>query len=124
MKLKLALTAFILGLTILTTGCSPIEIQARDTAAALQGVLKVAMPQYETTCEANPNQQICNLINNGISAQNALLTAGETFCGWNPALPPPNPDTTPCVEQKGATALLKAAIGNAAAFTIEIKGAI
>jgi hypothetical protein len=122
--MKYILTTVVLALALATTACSPIEMKARDTAAALQGALTVAQAQYKSTCSINPNQQVCEVINNGVSAQNGLLTAGETYCGWSVIAPPPNPDTTPCVPNKNATALLTAAIANAANLTLEIKGAI
>jgi hypothetical protein len=104
-------------------GCSPLENQARDTAAALSGSIVAAQTQYQASCTANPKQQICDLINRGVSGENALITAVETYCGWTPTLAPPDP-TAKCVPVKSAQAALQAAIANAATLTLQIKGAI
>jgi hypothetical protein len=104
-------------------GCSPIENRARDTAAALGGSIVAAQTKYQASCTANPGQQICQIINKGVSGENALITAVETYCGWPAAGGPPDPAAT-CVPVKSAQAALEAAIANAAALTLQIKGAI
>jgi hypothetical protein len=104
-------------------GCSPIENRARDTAAALSGAIVAAQTQYQASCVANGKQDVCQLINRGVSGENALITAVETYCGWGPSLVPPDPTAT-CVPVKSAQAGLEAAIANAATLTLEIKGAI
>src|ERR1039457_691617 len=104
-------------------GCSPIENQARDTAAALSGSIVAAQTKYQASCAANPTQEICQVINRGVSGGNALLTAVETYCGWTPTLAPPEPAAT-CVPVKSAQAALQAAIANAGTLTLQIKGAI
>jgi len=104
-------------------GCSPIENQARDTAAALSGAIVAAQTQYQATCVANPNEQVCQLINKGVAGENALITAVETYCGWTASIVPPDPTAT-CVPVKSAQAALEVAITNASTLTLEIKGAI
>jgi hypothetical protein len=104
-------------------GCSPIENQARDTAAALSGAIVAAQTQYQASCIANPNQQVCQLIDRGVAGENALITAVETYCSWTPGVAPPDP-TAQCVPVKSAQAALEAAITNASTLTLEIKGAI
>jgi hypothetical protein len=104
-------------------GCSPIENQARDTAAALSGSIIAAQTKYQASCAANINQEVCQLINRGVSGENALITAVETYCGWTPTLAPPDAAAA-CVPVKSMQAGLQAAITNAAALTLEIKGAI
>jgi len=104
-------------------GCSPLENQARDTAAALSGSIVAAQTKYQASCAANPAQEICQVINRGVSGENALITAVETYCGWAPTLAPPDPAAT-CVPVKSAQAALQAAIANAATLTTQIKGAI
>ena len=103
-------------------GCSPIEQNARDTAAALGGVLTAAQTQNQS-CITTPTQPNCVLITKGIDAQNLLITASETYCGWNPLNPPTNPNE-PCVPVKGALPALQAAVSNAVLLTTEIKGII
>jgi hypothetical protein len=104
-------------------GCSPIENRARDTAAALSGAIVAAQAQYEASCASNPNQQVCQLINRGVSGENALITAVETYCGWTPTVAPPDA-TAQCVPVKSAQSALEIAIANASTLTLEIKGAI
>jgi len=103
--------------------CSPLENQARDTAAALGGSIAAAQTKYQAACTANPAQEICQVINRGASAENALITALETYCGWSATEAPPDPNAK-CVPVKSAEAALRAAIANAATLTAQIKGAI
>jgi hypothetical protein len=110
-------------LTMATVACSPLEQQARNTAAALQGVIVAAQAKYHDSCVGNPSQNVCQLINKGISGQNALITAGETYCGWSPSAPPADPNAK-CVPVKGAEAALRSGISNATQLTLEIKGAL
>jgi hypothetical protein len=118
------LAVVLLGLSMLVMlGCSPIENRARDTAAALSGAVVAAQTQYQATCSANANQEVCRVINRGVAGENALITAVETYCGWATAAAPPDPTAT-CVPVKSAQAALEAAIANAATLTLEIKGAI
>jgi hypothetical protein len=104
-------------------GCSPLENQARDTAAALSGSIVAAQTKYQASCAANPAQEICVVINRGVSGENALITAIETYCGWSSANTPPDPSAT-CIPVKSAQAGLQVAISNAASLTLQIKGAL
>lgn len=104
-------------------GCSPLENQARDAAAALSGSIIAAQTRYQASCTANPSQQVCQAINRGVSGENALITAVETYCGWAVTPAPPDPNAK-CVAVKSAQAVLQAAIANAAALTVQIKGAL
>lgn len=103
--------------------CSPVESEARDAAAALSGSIVAAQTKYQGSCTANPSQQICQAINRGVSGENALVTAVETYCGWAVTAAPPDPNTK-CVPVKSAQAALQTAIANAAALTLQIKGAL
>lgn len=103
------------------TAC-PAEKPARDTAAALQGSLTAAQAKYQTSCKANPSQNVCQLINRGVSAQNALITALETYCGWS-VQAPPDPSAK-CVPVNNAKDALNAALANARQLTVEIKGVV
>src|SRR5271155_3896731 len=116
---KLAIPLILL--TLLTTACSPIEQQARNTAAALQGALTAAQAQYLTECTASPKDAPCVTINQAVAGQNALVTAVESYCGWSEAAPPAIPTAT-CVPVKGASAGLQTAINNANLFLVELKG--
>jgi hypothetical protein len=119
---KLALS-LLLPLLVCLVACSPLEQQARNTAAALQGAIVAAQGQYHDTCTSNPKQNSCGIINNAISGENALITAVETYCGWSATNPPADPNAT-CVPVKTAQAGLQAAIANATTFITELKGVI
>lgn len=113
----------VLLLTVILVACSPLEQQARNTAAALGGVLVPAQAKYHDTCVADARQTICMTINKGVAAQNALITAVETYCGWSTTSPPTDPNAK-CVPVKSAEQALTAAIANAAQMTTEVKGVL
>ena len=119
--------AFVVGVVIACVfamvGCSPLENQARDAAAALSGSIVAAQSKYQASCAANAQQEICQVINRGVSGQNALITAVETYCGWAQSPAPSDPAAT-CVPVRSAEAALRTAIANATALTLQIKGAI
>ena len=104
-------------------GCSPLENQARDAAAALSGSIVAAQTKYQSSCTVKPSQEICQVINRGVSGENALITAVETYCGWAVTPAPPDP-TAQCVPVRSAQAALQTAIANAATLTLQIKGAL
>ncbi len=104
-------------------GCSPLENQARDAAAALSGSITAAQTKYQASCTAKPSQEICQFINRGVSGENALITAVETYCGWAVTPAPPDPNAK-CVPVKSAQSALQTAIANAATLTLQIKGAL
>jgi len=58
---RLTIGVMILGL-LATVGCSPVESKARDTAAALSGSIVAAQGEYQASCAANGDQQVCQLI--------------------------------------------------------------
>ncbi len=117
-----AIGVLVVGMVVMV-GCSPVENQARDAAAALSGSIVAAQMKYQTSCSANPGQEVCQVINRGVSGQNALITAVETYCGWDAASAPADP-AAKCVPVRSAEAALRAAIANATALTLQIKGAI
>ena len=103
--------------------CSPLETQARDTAAALSGAIVAAQTKYQASCAGKPSQEICQVINRGVSGENALITSIETYCGWA-VVPAPADPTAKCVPVRSASRALQAAIANAASLTLQIKGAL
>ena len=119
---KLVTTVLALGLMSMVA-CSPVENQARDVAAALSGSIVAAQIKYQASCAANSTQQICEAINRGVSGENALVTAVETYCGWTVTPAPPDP-TAKCVPAKSGLVALQTAIANASALTLQIKGAM
>jgi hypothetical protein len=106
-----------------TLACSPLETQARDTAAALSGAIIAAQTKYQPDCAGTPSREICRVINRGVSGENALITSIETYCGWA-ITPAPADPTAKCIPVKSAEATLQAAIANAASLTLQIKGAL
>lgn len=110
-------------LCLVMVACSPVEQKARDTAAALQGVIVAAQTKYHDSCTANPAQTACQAINRGVSGQNALITAIETYCSWSPSAPPADPNAK-CIPVKSAQAAMTAAIANATQLTTELKGVL
>lgn len=119
---KVALS-LIATLCFMCIACSPVENQARDTAAALGGLLAQVQTQDKATCTVNPSQSICQTINKAISAQNALITSTEAYCGWSTTSPPGDP-TASCVPVKSLEGALQTSIANANTFVTQLKGAI
>jgi hypothetical protein len=110
-------------LTFVMVACSPLEQQARNTAAALNGAISAAQTQFMSECTASPKDQPCVIINQAVAGQNALVTAVEAYCGWSETSPPANGAET-CVPVKGAAAGLQTAINNATLFITELKGIV
>lgn len=125
LKRPIIMAGLVLALTLTLSGfaCSPVEQNARNTAAALQGALGAAQTQYQTTCATNPKQAACLTINRAVDGQNALVTAIEAYCGWSQSAPPAN-GALACVPVKSAAAGLTAATNNANLFVTELKGVI
>jgi hypothetical protein len=94
---------------------------ARDTSAALGGLLTQAQSQYMSQCLADNTGSSCTLINRGVQGQNALITALESYCSMpiGTALP-----STTCVPVASAQAGLQSALDNATQLVNEIKGVI
>ena len=109
--------------SIVLCACPASEQNARDTAAALQGVITTAQTQYGTQCKSTPTDKPCVIINQAVDGQNALVTAVEAYCGWSQTAPPPD-KTAKCTPVKSAEAGLKTAIANANLFITEVKGVI
>jgi len=97
-----------------------IDQHGRDVAAALNGAITSAEAQYGASCGKNPSQAACTAIGKGVSAQNALITAIQSYCGWSATTPPSNPQA-PCVAVSGAAGILNTAITNAATVISEIE---
>ena len=117
------LVVLILASTLLLVACSPVEQSARDTAAALGGALATAQLQFQGSCTTNSSQKECQVINQAVAGQNALVTAIEAYCGWSQTAPPTDP-AAKCVPVKTAQAGLQTAINNAQLFIVELKGVI
>ncbi len=111
------------ALLLLMAGCSPIENNARDTAAALNGALTAAQFKYQDQCSAEPKLHQCDVISRAVDGQNALVTAVEAYCGWS-IINPPLDKSAKCNPVKSAQTGLEAALGNANLFIAELKGLI
>lgn len=94
----------------------------RDTVASLQGAIKAAQAQYQTTCESAPAAPVCVNINKAVDAQNALVTSLEAYCGFSPGSSVT--DVSACVPVSSAQAGLIAATSNAQVFITQLKGVI
>jgi len=95
-------------------GCTPLENNARDVAAAAQGFIIRAQTLHQAECAANPNLQVCGIINQAIGAQNLLIDSIESYCGW-PARPTPaqlSSVTASCQRIKTFQAGLQTAVTN------------
>ena len=104
-------------------GCSPLKIRRGMPQRQLSGSIVAAQTKYQASCTAKPSQEICQVINRGVSGENALITAVETYCGWAVTPAPPDP-TAKCVPVRSAQGALQTAIANAATLTLQIKGAL
>jgi hypothetical protein len=116
-------TILVLVVTLSLVACTPIENQARDTIAALGGLLGAAQVQNQAACQADNTQNVCVIINKAVAGQNALVTATEAYCGWSVTSPPGDP-TTKCVPVKTALGALQTSISNANTFITELKGVV
>ena len=123
MKMNRLTAIPILALTLILAGCSPIEQQARNTAAALQGTIVAAQAKYQSSCTANPAQAVCVDINKAVSGEAALITSIEAYCNWSTTMPPSDPNAT-CTPVKSAQAGLQTAIANATNFINSLKGVL
>lgn len=113
----------LIGLILLTVGCSPVENKARDTVAALQGSLQAASDKFGKSCEVNSSPSVCGLIKRGAAVQHDLVLASETYCGWDPAKPPVD-QKAKCIPVKSLEQALVVATANAAPFILELRGAL
>lgn len=112
-----------LAAVLIACPATNIAETGRDTAASLGGLLTAAQTQNQATCTANPQLQTCTLINRGIEAQNGLITALETYCGFQ-LTPTPPASTASCVPVSSAASGLQTAIANANQFITELKATV
>lgn len=108
----------ILAIAVLLIGCPATpQSTARDVAAAGQGAILAA----QSICSANPTQAGCKVIPQAISAQNALITSAETYCGFSVTNPPTDPNAK-CNPVASLLPALQAATANMNQFITELKG--
>jgi hypothetical protein len=96
------------------SGCPKAEVIALQTAYASQGFIQQAQQNHLQECQASPTKSFpCAMINQAIGAQNMLIDAAETYCGW-PAgyMPPQGATPAPCIRKADALAILQAATAN------------
>jgi hypothetical protein len=111
-----------LGLMVLgSAGCKETPDQiARDVLATSSGTLDQAQTEYLAECQSNPGKQVCSLINKAGDAQNAAITALETYCGYQLTPTPPDP-ATQCVPVASAYGGLVTATTNLNQIIGELK---
>lgn len=107
--MKLKILTLTLCACIGLTGCGTLEQNSRDTLAAATGLIQSAQGQYSAECTTAPTSGTCVLINQGVHAQNALITALEAYCGFQVGITLP---AATCQPVKTASGALNAAIGN------------
>ena len=108
-----------MGLFLAGCNTDPAIQTGRDVAAASQGAILAAQAQ----CKANSSGKVCSVLPQAIAAQNLLVTSLETACGWNPDVPPADPNSK-CVVVKGALPALNAATANVQTILTQLKGAM
>lgn len=117
--------AIVLLSVSLLAGCSPLENNARDAAAAAQGFIQAAQKNHFQECSADPSKDFpCRIINQAVGAQNLLVSSIELYCSW-----PANPDPAslkqyagqPCARKKEAAQSLANAIKSLNSIISEYK---
>ena len=106
--------SLLLCTAVFLAGCTPLENSARDVAATAQGFIVQAQTLHQAECAANPNLSVCQIINQAVGAQNTLIDAIESYCGW-PARPSPaqlSSATASCQRIKTFQAGLQTAVTN------------
>jgi len=118
-KLTIALT---LVICLLLTGC-PSEKNARDSIAAFDGYLTSAVSKHDAECKADVDNKlpVCGIVIRGIRAENAAVTALETYCQLTPGTG--KDQSLKCSPVKSLASGLQSAINNMNQLTAEIKGA-
>jgi hypothetical protein len=112
-------------LALFAVGCSPLEQNARDVSAAAQGYIDQAQSIHQTECVANPSLSVCQIINRAVDAQNALVDAVESYCGW-PTRPTDQElavATANCQKISTAQAALSTAVRNVDNLMGDLRGA-
>ena len=102
---------------------TPLENQARDTAAAAQGFITAAQTAHGAECKADPTKAVCVDINRAVDAQNILIDAAETYCGWQTRPTPAQlaAATASCQRISSASSGLQVATGNLQNILADIK---
>lgn len=114
---------FLFLAVLLLTGCQPPEKTARDSIAGFDGYLTTAVAKHDAECKADAANKlpVCLVIVRGARAENATVTALETYCQLSPGQG--KDPLAPCSRVKSAQAGLIAAIANMNQLVSEIKGA-
>src|SRR6266704_821974 len=128
MKLSIIVIACLLMVACIhksgsTTPAAPLEQQARNVSAALQGAIVAAQTEWTQSCQTNSKQSACDVITRSIAGQNALITSIEAYCAWDPRNPPADP-AAKCVADTTAQSALESALSNAQTFIGQLKGVL
>lgn len=116
MKKLLALT-FTALLCFGLTGCPPIQESARDGIAASVGAIFVVQQKHKDSCQADPSQEKCILINKAVDASNLALDALNLYCSGSEYLA-----GGPCQPNKEIEPRLREALKNLERIMKEVKG--
>jgi len=114
---------FLLLPALLLSGCQSLEKTARDSIASFDGYLSAAVARHDVECKADAGNKlpVCLVIVRSIRAENATVTALETYCQLTPGTG--KDPSLPCTPVASAQAGLTAAIQNMNQLSSEIKGA-
>ena len=118
---QFAKSTIVLSFLLVLVGCGPLETKARDTIAGMKGLLDSEQAARKAQCSVDPSAPVCQALIRGAGAENALVTATETYCGWS-TLTPPTLDAV-CAPNKALAPALKNSIDNALRIISEIKKA-
>lgn len=84
----------VLAVTLILTGCSPIETTARDGIAGAKGYIDSTAAKH-AECNTDPSGQACVLVTKGNAAKHLAIDALEEYCtspafeaGTGPCSPP------------------------------------
>ena len=127
--MRLFLLSAILSFSLLK-GCqqtveqAQLESKARDVSATAQGYISQAQTIHRAECIQDRTKPVCQTINQAVGAQNALLDAIETYCGW-----PVRPTAeqlrtaagTSCKRSQPSQEFLQNSISNLSAIMEDIK---
>lgn len=108
---------------IFLLGCTAPEKTALQVSYAAQGFLSQAQQNHLEECKAAPTKPFpCAMLTQAIGAQNTLIDAAETYCGWPVGyMPPPGIVTAPCRQDKSVLAQLQTATNNLAQIIKDYK---
>jgi len=119
--MKKAIKIWATILLFVVGGCGFVA-DARNAIATSSTFLKAEQDQYLSSCQAQPTQNVCVKINQGIALNNTLIDALNVYCsgvpangaaGWNQG--------GPCVPVKTAQSAVVSATANLSQVMADLK---